>query len=117
MVWLSHDRGSCSWDVDQAGWVVRLHSPDEQDSYGTTLEDALAWCLVWLMASELERRSQEVTRQMVAAVGKAAAGIGGSDGLEGRTGGGDQTWEGALRRATQALLDRGAGQLNGVAVG
>jgi hypothetical protein len=41
------------WDVDHAGWVVTLHSPEEQDFYGRTLEEALAWCLVWLMAPEL----------------------------------------------------------------
>jgi hypothetical protein len=46
-------RGSCSWDVDHASWVVTLHSPEEQDVYGKTLEAALAWCLVWLMAPEL----------------------------------------------------------------
>ena len=46
-------RGSCSWDVDHAGWVVTLHSPEEQDFYSRTLEEALAWCLVWLMAPEL----------------------------------------------------------------
>lgn len=46
-------RGYCSWDVDHAGWVVTLHSPDQQDFYGRTLEEALAWCLVWLMAPEL----------------------------------------------------------------
>jgi hypothetical protein len=43
-------RGYCSWDVDHAGWVVTLHSPDEQDFSGRTLEEALAWCLVWLTA-------------------------------------------------------------------
>ena len=46
-------RGYCSWDVDHAGWVVTLHSPEEQDFYGKTLEEDLAWCLVWLMAPEL----------------------------------------------------------------
>jgi hypothetical protein len=46
-------RGYCSWDVDHAGWVVTLHSPEEQDFYGRTLEEGLAWCLVWLMAPEL----------------------------------------------------------------
>jgi hypothetical protein len=46
-------RGYCSWTVDHAGWVVTQHSPDEQDFYGKTLEEALAWCLVWLMAPEL----------------------------------------------------------------
>ena len=45
-------RGSCSWDVDHAGWVVTLHSPEEQDFYGRTLAEALAWCLVWLMEPE-----------------------------------------------------------------
>ena len=39
--------------VDHAGWVVTLHSPEEQDFYGRTLEEAIAWCLVWLMAPEL----------------------------------------------------------------
>jgi hypothetical protein len=38
---------------EHAGWVVTLHSPDEQDFSGKTLEEALAWCLVWLMAPEL----------------------------------------------------------------
>jgi hypothetical protein len=33
-----------------AGWVVTLHSPDEQNVSGKTLEEGLAWCLVWLMA-------------------------------------------------------------------
>jgi hypothetical protein len=30
---------------------VTLHSPEEQEFYGRTLEEALAWCLVWLMAT------------------------------------------------------------------
>ena len=46
-------RGSCSWTVDHASWVVTLHRPEEQDFYSRTLEEALAWCLVWLMAPEL----------------------------------------------------------------
>src|SRR5215211_2681573 len=50
---IAHRRGYCSWTVDHAGWVVTLHSPEEQDFYGRTLEEALAWCLVWLMAPEL----------------------------------------------------------------
>jgi hypothetical protein len=32
---------------------VTLHSPEEQDFHGKSLEEALAWCLVWLMALEL----------------------------------------------------------------
>ena len=46
-------RGYCDWTVDHAGWVVMLLSPEEQTFYGRTLEEALAWCLVWLMASEI----------------------------------------------------------------
>jgi len=46
-------RGYCSWTVDHASWVVTLHSPEEHDFYGKTLEEALAWCLVWVMAPEL----------------------------------------------------------------
>jgi hypothetical protein len=33
--------------------VVTLDSPERQDFYGKTLEEALAWCLVWLMAPEI----------------------------------------------------------------
>jgi hypothetical protein len=46
-------RGYCDWTVDHAGWVVVLLSPEEQTFYGRTLEEALAWCLVWLMAPEI----------------------------------------------------------------
>jgi len=46
-------RGYCSWDVDHAGWVVTLDSPERQEFSGRTLEEALAWCLGWLMAPEL----------------------------------------------------------------
>jgi hypothetical protein len=48
-------RGSCSWDVDHASckWVVTLHSLEEQEFCDRTLEEALAWCLVLLMAPEL----------------------------------------------------------------
>ena len=38
---IAHRRGSCSWDIDHASWVVTLHSPEEHDFYGTTLEEAL----------------------------------------------------------------------------
>ena len=50
---IAHRRGYCSWDVDHANWVVTLHSPEEQTFYGKTLEESLAWCLVWLMAPEI----------------------------------------------------------------
>jgi hypothetical protein len=32
---------------------VTRHSPEDRDFSGTTLEDGLAWCLVWLLAPEL----------------------------------------------------------------
>jgi hypothetical protein len=46
-------RGYCTWTVDHANWVVALHSPEEHEFYGRTFEEALAWCLVWLMAPAL----------------------------------------------------------------
>ena len=46
-------RGYCDWTVDHAGWVVMLYHPEEQQFYGKTLEEGLAWYLVWLMAPEL----------------------------------------------------------------
>ncbi len=46
-------RVSCDWTVDHAGWVVMLFSPEEQTFSGKTLEEGLAWCLVWLMFPEL----------------------------------------------------------------
>ena len=45
--------GLCSWEIDHASWVVTLHAREEQDVSGKTLEEALAWCLVWLMAPEI----------------------------------------------------------------
>ena len=45
--------GYCWWDVDSAGWVLTLSSPERQEFSGRTLEEALAWCLVWLMAPEI----------------------------------------------------------------
>ena len=42
--------GACWWEVDHAGRVVTRHSPKEQGFFGRTLDEALAWCLVWLMA-------------------------------------------------------------------
>ena len=35
---------------EHAGWVEMLHSPEELDVSGKTLEEVLAWCPVWLMA-------------------------------------------------------------------
>ena len=48
------DRGGyVAWDVDEVGWRVGLLRPDREEFRGPTLEAALAWCLVWLMAEEL----------------------------------------------------------------
>lgn len=46
-------RGYVSWDVGEMGWLVVLHHPHDATFHGRTLEEALAWCLVWLMAPEL----------------------------------------------------------------
>ncbi len=46
-------RGYVEWDVDHAGWRVDLLSPERESFHGGTLEEALAWCLVWLMFDEL----------------------------------------------------------------
>jgi hypothetical protein len=35
------------------GWVAMLSSAEEQTFSGKTLVEALAWCLVWLMAPEI----------------------------------------------------------------
>jgi hypothetical protein len=49
-------QGYCWWDVGRplghAGWVVTLGTPREE-FYDRTLEEALAWGLVWLMAPEI----------------------------------------------------------------
>jgi hypothetical protein len=45
--------GYCDWTVDHASWVVTLYHPEQQTFYGKTLEEALAWCLVWLMVDEI----------------------------------------------------------------
>jgi hypothetical protein len=50
---IATSRGYCWWDVDHAGSVVTLGSPERHEFYGRTLERALAWCLVRLMAPEI----------------------------------------------------------------
>ena len=47
---ITERRGSCSWTVDHTSWVETLNTPEEQTLFGRTLKEALAWCLVWLMA-------------------------------------------------------------------
>jgi hypothetical protein len=43
--------GYCDWTVDNTGWVVTLHLPEEQVFAGRTLEGGLLSCLAWLIAS------------------------------------------------------------------
>ena len=50
---IAERRGYVAWDVDRAGWGVDLLSPDRQRFHGRMLDEALAWCLVWLMADAL----------------------------------------------------------------
>jgi hypothetical protein len=45
-------RYSCSWTKVPAGWVVSLPFPEPRRFFGTTLEEALAWCLAWVRARE-----------------------------------------------------------------
>ena len=48
------DRGGyCDWGYDEVGWVVYLLAPAREEFRGATCQEALAWCLVWLMAEEL----------------------------------------------------------------
>src|SRR5829696_2906058 len=54
-------RGYCWWDVDHAGWVVTLDSPERQEFYGRTLEEALAWCGSWPRSSGSCRSSLDVS--------------------------------------------------------
>jgi hypothetical protein len=50
-------RGYCSRTIDHTNcnWVVTRHTSEHHDFSGKTLEEALAWCLVWLTALELGR--------------------------------------------------------------
>ena len=45
-------RGYVAWDVDHIGWRVDLLRTDRESFHGATLEEALDWCLVWLMTDE-----------------------------------------------------------------
>ena len=45
-------RGYVVWDVDEIGWRVDLLRPDRESFHGGSLEEAVAWCLVWLMNEE-----------------------------------------------------------------
>ena len=45
-------RYSCTWTQVPAGWVVAIPFPEPRRFFGTTLEEALAWCLAWIRARE-----------------------------------------------------------------
>ena len=48
-------RFSCTWTKVPAGWVVSIAFPEPRRFFGTTLEEALAWCLAWVRARETRR--------------------------------------------------------------
>ena len=48
-------RYSCTWTQVAAGWVVSISFPEPHRFFGTTLEEALAWCLAWIRAREATR--------------------------------------------------------------
>jgi DDE superfamily endonuclease len=52
---------------------------------------------------QLEHHSQELTGQVIATMGEEAAGIGGGDGVQGRTRGSHDSGEGALRRCASGV--------------
>jgi len=45
-------RYSCTWTKVPAGWVVSIPFPEPRRFFGTTLEEALAWCLAWVRERE-----------------------------------------------------------------
>ena len=51
-------RYSCTWTKVPAGWVVALSFPEPRRFFGTTLEEALAWCLDWVRTREIELPSR-----------------------------------------------------------
>jgi predicted RNase H-like HicB family nuclease len=57
-------RYSCTWTKLHTGWVVTLQFPEPHHFFGQTLEEALAWCLEWIMAETgRETRDQERPRR------------------------------------------------------
>jgi hypothetical protein len=48
-------RYSCTWTQVPAGWVVAISFPEPRRFFGTTLEEAFAWCLAWVRAQETRR--------------------------------------------------------------
>lgn len=43
---------ACEWTRLYTGWLVTLRYPEHHAFFGQTLEEALAWCLAWIMAAE-----------------------------------------------------------------
>jgi hypothetical protein len=44
-------RGSFTWKPIHMGWVVMLHYPERRTFFAQSLEEALTWCLLWVMAA------------------------------------------------------------------
>ena len=55
-------RCSCTWAKVHAGWVVTLQFPEPRRFFGETLEEALTWCLAWVMGGEAGRTTWEHKR-------------------------------------------------------
>jgi hypothetical protein len=53
-------RYSCTWTKLHTGWVVTLQFPEPHRFFGETLEDALAWCLAWVMDQKARNASEHV---------------------------------------------------------
>ena len=49
-------RSSCTWREVAGGWVVTVSLPELRRFFGSTLEEALAWCLWWVMAAQTPRQ-------------------------------------------------------------
>jgi len=49
---LAHRGNCCTWTPIHTGWVVTLHYPEVHSFFGVSLEDALAWCLLWVITRE-----------------------------------------------------------------
>jgi hypothetical protein len=53
-------RYSCTWTKVSSGWVVTLEFPELHRFFGETLEDALGWCLAWVVDQEAGNASEHV---------------------------------------------------------
>ena len=49
--------GCCTWKPIHLGWVVSLHYPEARTFFGPSLEDALAWCLLWVIDQQRSAES------------------------------------------------------------